>query len=204
MVTARSLGAGPAGTGSGGVEDPGCDQREDQQAEHDPVDDERREAAAVEVAQQPGDRRSGRRRSAMTVARIVGPQDDALARDVAGQRLVGLEEPRAEDGGDGEQERVARRGRPRVAEEQPIVIVPPERETPGISAIAWANPKAMPCADGELGAARASWRPTRSAQKQDQREQRPGGRRRSAGRAASSRCRPGTAGRGRRSGCCRR
>ena len=55
---------------------------------------------------------------AMTVATIVGPHDTPAPCDVAVERLVGLEEPGAEDGGDGEQERVAGRGRAGVAEEQ--------------------------------------------------------------------------------------
>ena len=44
-----------------------------------------------------------------------------------------------------------------------MVIVPPERETPGTSAMAWANPKAMPCPTVSWSSSRFLL-PTRSAQ----------------------------------------
>ena len=56
-----------------GLEDAGAHQREHQQAEDDAVDDERREAAAGQVAQQPGDHAEPDAK-ASTVARIVGGQ----------------------------------------------------------------------------------------------------------------------------------
>ncbi len=62
-----------------------------------------------------------------------------------GDGLEQLVEPAAEHGGDREQERVARGGRPVVAQSRPAVMVPPERETPGISASACARPKMTPC-----------------------------------------------------------
>ena len=109
------------------------------------VDDERREAAPVQVAQQPGDdgqadaegddRRQDRR-----------PPGDALAR----------RRPRSAPRRPGRTPTRGRRGRPAGTSSgprptassprnSPAVIVPPERETPGISAMAWANPKPMPC-----------------------------------------------------------
>ena len=45
-----------------------------------------------------------------------------------------------------------------------MVIVPPERETPGISAMRLGQPVGDAVADGEVGQSPASSRPTRSAQ----------------------------------------
>jgi hypothetical protein len=116
MIDSRPDGWYPGRRVTGG-EDPGADEGEHEQAQHHPVDDERREAAAVEVAQQPGDDdqpdAEGEHRG-----QDRGPPGDRLPRHAAGQRLVDLEEARRQDGGDGEQERVPGRGGPRVAEEQ--------------------------------------------------------------------------------------
>ena len=75
------------------------------------------------------------------LARSVNDRPGSLSR-----LLNELVEAAAEHRRDREQERVAGRGGALVAEERARrVIVPPERETPGISASTCAKPIAMPC-----------------------------------------------------------
>src|SRR4051794_33871818 len=121
----------PSVPGPSGLDEPRQQQADQQEAEQDAVRDERQEGAVRQVAQQEGDhsqsdeKRDDRRGEGLQrreQLRGAGGADGRRLRGVrrAGvlDRLVELVEPGSPDGRDREQERVARRGGPGVAEQQ--------------------------------------------------------------------------------------
>ena len=168
MVTARSLWR--RRSAQVGSRTPVPTSARTQQAEHDAVDDERREAAAGQVAQQPGDDAEP---DAEGDARWPG----SSAPTPPARRRRRPSAPRRPRRGPSRGRRGWRAGtstgrRPRGCSprNRPAVIVPPERETPGDQRHRLGEPEDDAVADGEVARSSRFLRADPVGPVEDQRE----------------------------------